>query len=242
MSRTPDSSLLEEVHVVLLRPRWARNLGSIARAMKNFGLGQLTLVDSCVGKWSKARQMAVKAEDVLEGAQSSDDLAATLAPARWVVGTTDDPPDGARVLTPREVAAESLRRGGATLLFGGEVSGLKPEELMRCHAVSVVPTAPEQPSINLAQAVCLYAAELFQASRADPGAASAAPAVTTRTSTEMLQRIEDALRHLLDNSSWSAKTQPKKAIAQLMQPLYRADLSDSELNAWLVALKKAAWR
>ena len=64
------------MHVVLLRPRWARNLGSVARAMKNFGLARLSIVDSRFGSWSDAYEMAVKAHDVLDGAARSDDLEA----------------------------------------------------------------------------------------------------------------------------------------------------------------------
>lgn len=57
--------LLDDVRVVLLRPRWARNLGSVARAMKNFGLHKLTIVDSQIGSWNDAYQMAVQANDIL---------------------------------------------------------------------------------------------------------------------------------------------------------------------------------
>ena len=138
--------LVGQTHVVLLRPRWARNLGSVARAMKNFGLHKLTIVESQIGSWSDAWQMAVHAGDVLEDAVQTDDLEATLAGAHWVVGTTNNPPASVRVLTPREVAEEARRRGPPTLLFGGEINGLDPAELLRCHAVSVVPTAPEQSS------------------------------------------------------------------------------------------------
>tara|TARA_R110002094_G_scaffold53314_3_gene64627 strand:- start:12 stop:233 length:222 start_codon:yes stop_codon:yes gene_type:complete len=53
-------SLLDDVHVVLLRPRWARNLGSAARAMKNFGVHKLTIVDSQIGSWNDAYQMAYR--------------------------------------------------------------------------------------------------------------------------------------------------------------------------------------
>jgi tRNA/rRNA methyltransferase len=106
--------LLGGTHVVLLRPRWARNLGSVARAMKNFGLSRLTLVDSRIGSWSDAWVMAVQADSVLRAAVQSDDLDATLAGASWVVGTTNTPPAGTRVLTPREVCA----RGGGVRSMG----------------------------------------------------------------------------------------------------------------------------
>ena len=157
------TALLAQAHVVLLRPRWARNLGSVARAMKNFGLSRLTLVESQIGSWNDAWQMAVHAGDVLEASVQADDLEQALADAAWVVGTTNNPPGSVQVLTPREVAEEAARRGPPTLLFGGEINGLDLAELLRCHAVSVVPTAPEQSSLNLAQAVCVYGAELFAA-------------------------------------------------------------------------------
>ncbi|MFO1076991.1 MAG: TrmH family RNA methyltransferase [Planctomycetota bacterium] len=144
-----------------------------------------------------------------------------------------------RLLTPREVAAEARERGGATLLFGGEISGLDPAELLRCHATACIPTAPEQSSLNLAQAVGVFASELFVAAGTGaPPARSAAPPA----SADMLRRLEDALRHLLENSPWRDASRPKNAIAQLMQPLYRAGLSDDEVRQWLVALGKAARR
>lgn len=230
--------MLEQVHVVLLRPRWARNLGSVARAMKNFGLKRLTIVESQIGSWNDAWQMAVHADDVLDAAVQTEDLEATLADASWVVGTTNNPPKSVRVMTPREVAEESLRRGPPTLLFGGEINGLDPAELLRCHAVSVVPTAPEQSSLNLAQAVCVYGAELFAASEQ---ADSDGKPVEAAASTELMQRLEKLLEHALSQSQWAKANRPKNAIGQLMQPFYRAGLTESEVHAWLSVMGKI-WR
>ncbi|MFN3243539.1 MAG: RNA methyltransferase [Planctomycetota bacterium] len=230
--------MLEQVHVVLLRPRWARNLGSVARAMKNFGLQRLSIVESQIGSWNDAWQMAVHADDVLDAAVQTEDLEATLAEASWVVGTTNNPPKSVRVMTPREVAEEALRRGPPTLLFGGEINGLDPAELLRCHAVSVVPTAPAQSSLNLAQAVCVYGAELFAACR--QAETSDAP-VEVAASTELMQRLEKLLEHALSQSQWAKANRPKNAIGQLMQPFYRAGLTESEVHAWLSAMGKI-WR
>lgn len=226
-----------DVHVVLLRPRWAQNLGAVARAMKNFGLRRLSIVDSRIGSWTDAWRMAVQANDILEGAVRADDLAAVLGPADWIVGTTNDAPVGMRVLSPREVAAEARQRGAPTLLFGGEINGLGPAELLRCHAVSTIPTAAEQSSLNLAQAVCVYGAELFAAH----GTAAAPPSPPLATG-DLMQRLEAALRNLLETSAWASASRGKHAIAELMQPLYRAQLTDAEVRAWLVALGKAVQR
>lgn len=230
-------SLLAEVHVVLLRPRWASNLGAVARAMKNFGLRRLTLVDSRIGAWADAWRLAVQAGDVLAAATTHDELEPALARATWVVATTDRPPPGARVLTPREVAVEAQRFGAPTLVFGGEQNGLFPAELLRAHVVSTIPVASEQSSLNLAQAACVYFAELF--------AAHGGPAVTDAprvpaASAAMMQRLEEALARLLADSAFGDASRGRHAIAELMQPLWRARLDDDEVREWLVALGKAA--
>ncbi len=229
--------LIDEVHVVLLRPRWAQNLGSVARAMKNFGLRRLSIVDSRIGSWTDAWRMAVQANDILEAAVRADDLQAVLAPSAWIVGTTNHAPAGMRVLSPREVAAEALHRGAPTLLFGGEINGLAPAELLRCHAVATIPTAAEQSSLNLAQAVCVFGAELF----ATHGTTVVPPAPPMATA-DLMQRLEAALTKLLEGSAWTDASRGKHAIAELMQPLYRAQLTDEEVRAWLVAMSKATQR
>jgi tRNA/rRNA methyltransferase/tRNA (cytidine32/uridine32-2'-O)-methyltransferase len=162
-----------DVHVVLHRPRRALNLGGVARAMKSFGLQRLTLVASEIGSWADAWRMAHKAEVVLHATKQVATLDEALGEATWIVGTTNRERHGQRVLTPRELAQEALRRGAPTILFGDENSGLGNMELLRCHDVATIPTAPEQSSLNLAQAVLLFSHELFAAQHESSGARAA---------------------------------------------------------------------
>jgi TrmH family RNA methyltransferase len=230
------SDLLAQVHVVLLRPRWASNLGSVARAMKNFALRRLTIVQSCIGSWADAYKMAVKAGDLLDGAVQTDDLGTALADARWIVGTSNAPPAGAEVLTPRDVARLCRERGAPTLLFGSEITGLEPAELLRCHSVAAIPAAAEQSSLNLAQAVCVFGAELYQelAAGGEPVGEPIAPAAPAA----MLARLETLLTATLQDSAWADASRSRHAIAELLQPLYRARLTEAEVRAWLIALQR----
>lgn len=230
--------MLDRVHIVLLRPQGAANLGSVARALKNFGLSRLTLVDSRIPDWADAWRMAVHAEDVLRGAQTADSLAAVLAPSSWVVATSSAPLSNLRVLTPHEVASEAEQHGELTLLFGGEQHGLYPAELLRCHAAAAIPVAPPQPSLNLAQAVCVFASALYD--RHGTGRHTVPPAPAA--SAAMLQHLERMLGQLLDDSAWADATRSKHALAELMQPFWRARLTDDEVRSWLVALGKAIQR
>ena len=115
---------------------------------------------------------------MLEGVRVVDTLEEAVADCVWVVGTSSRRVEGKRRLSPRQVAPEAVERaagGPVAIVFGDERSGMTNEEVWRCHDLSSVPTAPEQPSINLAQAVLLYAYELRVAALDRPEGPSTPP-------------------------------------------------------------------
>jgi len=164
--------------VVLVRPREEGNVGAAARAMVNMGLARLLLVEPAAPLGETARAFAVGARQVLDRAERHPSLESALAPFRRVVGTTStrDRRLALPLLLPRELPAFLAGDPPGTptaLVFGPEVGGLTNEELALAGAVVHVPCAPEQPTLNLAQAVLLLAYELYLA-RLEAGEARAA--------------------------------------------------------------------
>jgi len=126
-------------------------------------------------------------------------------------------------------------QGPVALVFGDERSGLTNAEVERCHDLSAVPTAPEQPSINLAQAVLLYAYEvrvaLLEASAPPPG-----PLPAAATDAELAQ-VESALDTTLGAGGFLVDEQPgRTALRDLFAPLRRSRLTRKEARLWLAAL------
>lgn len=227
---------LENIHVVLLRTRNPMNLGAVARAMKNFGLRRLTLVTPLTEDLATARAVAVHAEEILEGMQRVDSLRDALADARWVVGTSQKGLPGQPALGLQEVVEEAASRtheGEVALVFGDEQSGLSHADLLACHAVSTIPTEPEQGSLNLAQAVVVYAHALH----ASTGAAPAR--VVERAPDRELAQVEAALRGLLEASSFADPDRPGHGVAELAHSLRRAGLTAPEARLWVAALRGA---
>jgi tRNA/rRNA methyltransferase len=183
---------------VLVRPLQAGNVGSTARAIKNMGLGDLRLVAPRTGAVGRAAAtMAVHAGDVLRNARRYDSLGAALADCTLAVGTTCRPGlYRSGVVGVREAAVQLITEAAANrvaIIFGPEDTGLVNLELKLCQRLITIPTAPEYPSLNLAQAVMLVAYELMMAAgaaREMPMAEPHAPAVAVDA---MLERLSEAL-------------------------------------------------
>jgi len=230
------------VRIVLVRPRNPENLGAVARVMRNFGLEDWAIAALGTHDFAAARRVAVHAEDLLDRPRVVATLAEAVADCAWVVATSSRRVRGKRRLAPDVVAreAEALARAGegtTAIVFGDERSGLTNEEVDRCHDLSAIPSATAQPSLNLAQAVLVYAWELARlGGRTD--ASTAPPPVAGATDAELV-RVEEALRTALRAGGFLAGPE-RHAVRDLLATLRRARLSRREARLWLAALRTLA--
>lgn len=161
------SHVLGSCEVVLVRPRYPENLGSVARAMRVTGFDHLvlvaphTLADPC---HPQARKLAVGSGGVLEGAEVVDRLETILGRVDLSVATSARPGVSgvfsARQLGPRLLEEAKAGRRVA-LVFGGERAGLRRAEVDACDWVCRIPMVANEPSMNLAQAVTVVLYELL---------------------------------------------------------------------------------
>ncbi len=151
--------------VILNEPQLAENIGSVARAMANFGLEDLRLVRPRDG-WPQDRAWASAsgAEWPLQNAQVFATLDDALADLQLVLATTARPRElRLPVSTPREAAAilhAAAAAGQPTgLLYGGERAGLETGDIALCQGIVTIPIDPRFRSLNLAQSVAVTAYE-----------------------------------------------------------------------------------
>ena len=162
---------LESIRIVLVEPAGERNLGSVARVMKNMGLRQLVVVNpQCDVRSEDARRMAVRAAEILDEALVVPDLASALDGCHRIAATVGR----------EETQAESLRsvipwllpsnpdssilnsQFQSAIIFGREDHGLGRFELKYAQRLITIPSNPDYPSLNLAQAVGICCYELHQ--------------------------------------------------------------------------------
>lgn len=228
---------LARVRFVLDKVRHPDNLGSALRALKNSGIARIALADPHTHEFDRARRMATDAEDLLDRLEVVKDLSEAVAGATLVAGTTSRSPAGRPTLWLREfvakASAETDAGGDVALVFGNEQRGLSDAELDHCHVVVNIPTAPEKPSINLAQAVMLAAHECYLASLA-PRAPAPRPLPATAG---LLEALYGRMRSALLAADFLNPQNPDAILSELKRLIERAGPSQREAELLLTAFK-----
>ncbi len=154
------------IRIVLVEPMYQGNVGSVARAMKNFGYTDLVLVNPCKLE-GPARAMASHARDVLEGARVTPTLDEAVEGANLLVGTTGiaSMKTGEHIRLPLYTVRELRERlkgysGTVAILFGREDNGFSNDELKSFDILITVPTSETYPVMNISHAVAVVLYEL----------------------------------------------------------------------------------
>jgi tRNA/rRNA methyltransferase len=189
--------------VILVEPQLGENIGMAARAMGNFGLTRLRLVNPRDG-WPNvaARRAASGADHILDRVELFDTVAQAVADCTLLFATTARAHDQAKPVVAPEAAAQQIGselKGGATvgILFGRERYGLQNEEVALADRIITFPVNPGFASLNPAQAVLLMGYEWFKL--ATSGALPfAMPERSERASQHQMQAFFDNLVRELD--------------------------------------------
>ena len=256
MTNVLDSfRVMDNLRVVLVAARNPLNIGAAARAMSNFGVRRLRVVNPYEVAFREARS-AVGAAELLAQAEQFDDVGAAVADCRLVVGTSAV---GARELQHPlkrlEAGGREIRRGLAegpvALLFGSERFGLSNVEMSHCHWIIRIPTREEHGSMNLGQAVavCLYelirgrtlaATKTTVAKAASANIATAKKKKLLATSGEF-ERLTQVLLEVLRASGY-VKPRIVAAEEKLRRLVRRMELNENDAEVLLGMLRQVAWK
>ena len=240
---------LDNLRVVLVAVRNPLNIGAAARAMSNFGVRRLRVVNPYEVAFQEARS-AVGAADLLAKAEQYDTVDAAVADCSLVVGTTAaNRRELQHSLHRLDHGARAIKRQMQTdpvaLLFGSERYGLSNEEMSHCHWMMRIPTREEHGSMNLGQAVavCLY--ELVRGRKTAPaktahGNVSRERANAPAKSGE-IERLTQVMLEVLRDSGY-IKPRAVAAEEKLRRLVRRLELKGNDAEVLLGMLRQIAWK
>ncbi len=229
--------LTEGPVIILVEPQMGENIGMVARAMANFGLSELRLVNPRDG-WpnEKAQAAASKADHVIEGTKVFDTLEEAIADLNFVYATTARERDGFKPVRSPVVAAQTLRARftageGTGILFGRERWGLSNEEVALADEIVTFPVNPAFASLNIAQAVLLMSYEWMKSGMEDLGSVPFQAMEQTPSTKEQLHGLYDQLEEALDSRNYFHPPAKKpKMIDNLRAVLSRRAFTEQEIS------------
>jgi tRNA/rRNA methyltransferase len=223
--------------IILVEPQLGENIGMVARAMANFGLSELRLVNPRDG-WpsEKARAAASRADHVIDATRVFDDLASAVADLNFVFATTARERDGFKPVRGPVEAGRALRaRVGAGLrtgiLFGRERFGLYNEEVGLADEIVTFPVDPSFSSLNIAQAVLLMSYEWMKSSLAEETATNFSGPELVPATKDQLHSLFTYLEGALEARGYfRPEEKKKKMVDNLRAVLTRAGFAEPELK------------
>ena len=188
------------MRIVLVEPQHPGNVGAVARAMANFGVTDLALVNGCeINNDGYARSKSGK--PILENLKRFDTMDKALADCDIAIGTSGIKPEGDKrwFRAPKDVKKINElinERENPALVFGRENYGLYREELALCETTITIPTNPDYPILNLSHAVGIVLYEIKRKEKVK------GPKKRKAVSQEEFERLVERIMEMLEDSSY----------------------------------------
>ena len=228
---------MAKLRIVLVEPREAGNVGAVARAMKNFGFGELWIVGEHPELLPVAGWWASGADDLLSEARFAAILGEAIGDAHVTVATTSMRGRTTPVTFSPKTLAEKFASLGddqtLALVFGREDSGLTREELVLCQHTAAIPANAAFPTMNLAQSACVFCYEL--------SSIAPAPAPRELPDAATIERIHERARALLLEAGFLHDNNPDRIYDDLRAIMARAELDSREATIVLGILRQLEW-
>ncbi len=233
---------LQNIRIVLVRPIYGGNVGSVCRAMMNMGLSDLAIAepreefnDHDAIKW------AYNARGIWDQRREFATLKEAVADCQLVAGSSAREGLYRRhARTPREWAPtlmDAAREGRIALVFGPEDNGLSNEDLAYCTQVIRIPSSDAYPSLNLSHAVMVCAYELYVSA----GEFSERGEGTPEASMEMRERMYDMWREALLKIGFMEEPKADHMMMAVRRILSRGKLTEIDVNILMGIARQARW-
>jgi tRNA (cytidine32/uridine32-2'-O)-methyltransferase len=232
------TEIFNNIRIILVNTTEAGNIGAVARAMKNMCLSDLYLVNPKNFPSSVATARASSADDILETATVVDNLSDALDGVSLIIGASARQRE--RKVPQLDVVkscekAKNIAKSGekVAIMFGTERSGLTNTELDFAHILMTIPGNPNYFSLNLAQAVQVFAYQNFITMTAENEAVEKVETIKENENLANFNEVEGFYSHLfqiLEHIDYIDKKRPLELTSRRIKRIFsKAELQKDEV-------------
>jgi len=155
---------LNNINFILCRSQLGENIGSTARALKNFSINNLRLINPKCG-WpnTKALATSVGAKNILQSAKLYDSIDKSIGDLDIIFASTSRKRKvNKKIISIADFTKKIKKKQKIGIIFGPEASGLTNDELNCADYLVTIPTNKKFSSLNLSHSVILFCYQLFK--------------------------------------------------------------------------------
>ncbi len=155
---------IKDSHFILCRPQLGENIGSSARALKNFNIPNLRIVNPrCAWPNLKANATSVGAKNVLQSAKIFKSVSESVGDLDIIFASTSRPRKvNKKTVSILDFTKKIKKNMKIGIIFGPEASGLTNDEVNCADYLVTIPTNKDFSSLNLSHSLILFCFQIFQ--------------------------------------------------------------------------------
>jgi len=155
---------LKNVHFILVRPQIGENVGSVARAIKNFNIKKLRIINPrCQWPNEKALATSVGAKDILKSSRIYNSLEKSVGDLDVIFATSSRIRKvNKRIISINDLKKKINKKYKIGIVFGPESSGLSNNEINYADYLVKIPTNNKFNSLNLSHSAIIFCFEIFK--------------------------------------------------------------------------------
>jgi tRNA/rRNA methyltransferase len=212
-----------KIIIVLVKPEYQVNLGSVARVMKNFECEDLRIVKG-IKPGRQALKFSMKGKEILEKAKRFNTLEKAVKDCDLVIGTTSNPARFSKNLKPSISIKQIPKTKKLALVFGSEGNGLSKSDALKCDLTAYIPLNPQYPVLNLSHAVAIFLYQLkkFKTHK------------TLKCDRKKIKKLVTYFSKSIEKGKFKKKSKIIKAFSNI---LFKSNPSENEVQALFAAFK-----
>jgi len=155
---------IKNIHFILVRPQMGENIGSVARAIKNFNITKLRIVNPrCNWPNQKALATSVGAKDVLKSSKIYNSLEKSISDLDLVFASSSRIRKvNKKIISILDLKFKLKKKQKIGIVFGPESSGLSNDQINCADYLVKIPTNKKFSSLNLSHSATIFCFQIFQ--------------------------------------------------------------------------------
>ena len=226
---------LKNIYFILVRPQMGENIGSVARAIKNFNIKNLRIVNpKCNWPNQKALATSVGAKDVLKSSKIFNSIDKSIGDLDIIFASTSRIRKvNKKIISILDLKKKFKRKKKIGIIFGPEASGLSNDEINCADYLVKIPTSDKFSSLNLSHSAIIFCFQIFQFfsnKKIDYNS-------TYKSSVATKSQVNEFLNFIIKNLDKKGFLQPnhkrKSMLRNVNNIFHRMNLSEQEIRILL---------